>query len=207
MKCVVCKLGGVVQVDTLEKLGTCNVKIQDFNTLNIMGSEDIKLEWGSELIGKTGYIQGEGELITSPYIVKKGVSYPGVWLNFTGTGILHVSDKYKLLVVSDTFAGKNISNAKSFVSSQYLLYGTSVANDNFGSIEDISSLINLVSIEVHGSEITGELTNLAKGMIKNGRRDGSVIVKCSKYITLNQEIVGNNISKTITFNGTDFNIP
>ena len=207
MKCVVCKLGGVVQVDTLEKLGTCNIKVQDFNTLNIMGSEDIKLEWGSELIGKTGYIQGEGELITSPYIVKKGVSYPGVWLNFTGTGILHVSDKYKLLVVSDTFAGKNISNAKSFVSSQYLLYGTSVANDNFGSIEDISSLINLVSIEVHGSEITGELTNLAKGMIKNGRRDGSVIVKCSKYITLNQEIVGNNISKTITFNGTDFNIP
>lgn len=145
-------------------------------------------------------------MITSPYIVKKGVSYPGVWLNFIGTGILHVSDKYKLLVVSDIFAGKNISNAKSFVSAQYLLYGSSAANDNFGSIEDISSLIDLARIEVHGSKITGELSNLAKGMIKNGRRDGSVIVKCSKYITLNQEIVGNNISKTITFNGTDFNI-
>lgn len=206
MKCIVCKLGEVVQVDTLEKLGTCNVKIQDFNSLNIMGSEDIKLEWGPELIGKTGYIQGSGDLITSPYIVKKGVSYPGAWLNFTGTGILHVSNKYKLLVVSDTFAGKNISNTKSFVSSQYLLYGTSAENDNFGNIEDISSLINLVQIEVQGSKITGELSNLAKGMIKNGRRDGSVIVKCSKYITLNQEIVGNNISKTITFNGTDFNI-
>lgn len=206
MKCIVCKLGEVVQVDTLEKLGTCNVKIQDFNTLNILGSEDIKLEWGPELIGKTGYTQGSGELITSPYIVKKGGNYPGVWLNFTGTGILHVSDKYKLLVVSDIFAGKNISNAKSFVSSQYLLYGSSAANDNFGSIEDISSLINLGNIEVQGSEITGELTNLAKGMIKNGRKDGFVIVKCNKYITLNQEKVGNNISKTITFNGTDFNI-
>lgn len=195
-----------MQVDSLEKLGTCNVKIQDFVALNIMGSEDIKLEWGPELIGKTGYIQGEGELITSPYIVRKGIGYPGVWLNFTGTGILHVSNKYKLLVVSDTFAGKNVSNAKSFVSSQYLLYGTSTENDSFGNIEDISSLINLVRIEVQGSKITGELSNLAKGMIKNGRRDGSVIVKCSKYITLNQEIVGNNISKTITFNGTDFDI-
>lgn len=206
MKCIVCKLGSVVQVDSLEKIGTCNVKIQDFGALNIMGSENIKLEWGPELIGKTGYIQGSGELITSPHIVRKGISYPGAWLNFTGTGILRVSDKYKLLVVSPAFVGKKISNAKSFVSSQYLLYGSSAANDNFGNIEDISSLINLVQIEVHGSKITGELSNLAKGMIKNGRRDGSVIVKCSKYITLNQEIVGNKISKTITFNGTDFNI-
>lgn len=206
MKCIVCKLGSVVQVDSLEKLGTCNVKIQDWNALNIMGSEDIKLEWGSELTGKTGYIQGSGELITSPYIVRKGISYPGVWLNFTGTGILHVSNKYKLLIVSENIAGKNVGNAKSFVSSQYLLYGSSAENDNFGNIEDISSLINLVQIEVQGSKITGELSNLAKGMIKNGRRDGSVTVKCSKYITLNQEIVGNKISKTITFNGTDFNI-
>lgn len=206
MKCIVCKLGSVVQVDTLEKLGTCNVKVQDFKALNIMGSEDIKLEWGPELIGKTGYTQGSGELITSPYIVRKGISYPGVWLNFTGTGILHVSNKYKLLVVSDNIAGKNVGNAKSFVSSQYLLYGYSTEKDNFGNIEDISSLINLVRIEIQGTKITGELSNLAKGMIKNGRKDGSVIVKCSKYITLNQEIVGNNISKTITFNGTDFNI-
>lgn len=206
MKCIVCKLGEVVQDDSLEKLGTCNVKIQDWNAVDIMGSEEIKLEWGPELTGKTGYIQGSGDLITSPYIVRKGVSYPGVWLNFTGTGILHVSNKYKLLVVTDNIAGKNVGNAKSFVSSQYLIYGYSSANDNFGNIEDISSLINLVRIEVQGSKITGELSNLAKGMIKNGRRDGSVIVKCSKYITLNQEIVGNNISKTITFNGTDFNI-
>lgn len=71
-----------------------------------------------------------------------------------------------------------------------------------GNIDGLAKTTRLASLNTKDTTINGSLEGLASGMVTNGRTSGTLAVTCNEYITLNGAVVGNNVTKTITFNSS-----
>lgn len=84
-----------------------------------------------------------------------------------------------------------------------MITNLTAANSNIcGNIVGMSGSLRLENLGAQGTEIVGEIRELAIAMVNKGRTSGTLIVQCNDYITLDSVVVGNNVSKTITFDSS-----
>lgn len=108
-------------------------------------------------------------------------------------GVYHQS-KFELTALRDRFPNLKVLDAS---------YGISVVK---GVLSDICKCTKLEVLKLRSTYTTGSLEELATGMITNGRTSGTLEVTCGPNITYNDTIVGDNVTKTITFANGSYSI-
>lgn len=77
----------------------------------------------------------------------------------------------------------------------------------YGRLSDFGGLINLSYLGLwNANSIPGSLEELAEAQITAGRTSGTLVVVCNTLITYNGVVVGNNVSKTITFSNGSYTV-
>ena len=76
-----------------------------------------------------------------------------------------------------------------------------------GDLLELGYCTKLTNVALHQSgNVTGELKDFADKQLENGRSSGTCTVKCNGNITLNGVVVGNAVTKTITFSNGSYTI-
>lgn len=123
--------------------------------------------------------------------------------------ICDIDDKTAVtyLVNSSNSAIESVRTSFYSVNLDELRYATSIDTLflmntlSIGSIECLTSLPLLFRLYIHNTEIIGEINVLAAGLASLKGSGDRLEIICNKYITLNGSIVGNGVTKTVTFDG------
>lgn len=197
-KCLVTKLSGVVNDNTLIRLSTLtgNLSAKESTKANKLyisatadGSVNVKVK-------ENGVVIQDSNVSANNTI---SLSCDKVYTNYS----IEASPKYNISsIVATSVLTARIEELCHCVNLSKI--ETSYSKST-GNIEDLSSLLNLAVLNIKGcNELTGEILNLLLQMCNRGRTEGSLQISATETAKLSfkgQSVVANTFYVTFNSNG------
>lgn len=161
-KTLIYKMPSVLKTPTQKKLGVFKFVASEHSTTG-------------------NYLENISPRDSEIYLTVNGVKQDLAYLSTHKGDVIEIHNYYSVEnapVLYGTDEEIRLSDIKYFLNLKQFVFGeTSAVRDKFtGSIQELGSLVNLESLKIQGSAITGSIEDFAKAQVDNGRIDGKIYV-------------------------------
>lgn len=161
-KSLIYKMPSTLKTPTQKKLGVFKFVVSEHSTTG-------------------NYLENISPIDSETYLTVNGVKKNADYISVHKGDVIEIHNYYSVEKASVLYATDEeirLSDIKYFLNLKHFDFGeTPTARDKFtGSIQELGSLVNLESLKIQGSGITGSIEDFAKAQVDNGRIDGKIYV-------------------------------